>query len=407
MMNSPRRLVDLYPHQQKAVSELKTGSILKGGVGSGKSLTAVAYFYQVETDCLRKPKDLYIITTARKRDSFDWQDECAKFSLSTKRECSAKNILVTVDSWNNIQKYIGVKNAFFIFDEQKLVGYGAWVKSFLKIVKFNNWILLSATPGDNWMDYVPVFIANGFFKNKTHFVTQHVVYSTRTRFYKVDHYINTKILEEYRKRITVEMPFNKKTVPHVIPLYAQFNKDQSEYAKENRWNIFKDEPMKDINDCCHVLRKIANTDSSRLLIISELMKKHDRLIIFYNFDYELELLRGFAESRGIYAYEWNGHKHEPVPQQEKWLYFVQYNAGAEAWNCTTTNVIVFYSLNYSYKIMEQTAGRIDRMNTPYVDLYYYVILSHSVMDKAILKALKNKKTFNEKRFLGKSWEQRT
>lgn len=388
-------LVDLYPHQQKAVSELKSGSILNGGVGSGKSLTAIAYFYQVETDCLAKPKDLYIITTARKRDSGDWMEECAKFSLSSKRECSAKGVLVTIDSWNNIQKYKEVKNAFFIFDEQKVVGYGAWVKAFIAIAKQNRWILLSATPGDTWMDYVPVFIANGFYRNKTDFVRQHVVYSTRTRYFKVDHYINTRTLEQHRRDIMVLMPFNKKTIPHVCPRYAQYNKELVKKADETRWNTFTDEPMKDVNDYCHVIRKITNTDSSRLLILSQIMQEHPRVIVFYNFDYELEMLRDFANSKDMYPYEWNGHKHEPVPNDEKWLYLVQYNAGAEAWNCITTNVIVFFSLNYSYKIMEQTAGRIDRMNTQYVDLYYYVILSNSPMDRMILNALKNKRNFNE------------
>lgn len=394
-----RPIVDLYPHQQEAIAKLKTGSILNGGVGTGKSITAVAYFYQVECDYMERPKDLYIITTPRKRDSGDWEMECSKFCLSTKREFSVKNVLVTVDSWNNVHKYVDVQNAFFIFDEQRVVGYGTWAKSFIKIAKANHWILLTATPGDVWMDYVPVFIANGFYKNKTHFIREHVVYSYRTKFPKVDHYINTRTLERYRQQITVNMPYNKKTVPHIVPLYAQYNSELTKSSQLSRWNPFKDEPMKDINDCCQVLRKIANTDSSRLLIISELMKKHDRIIIFYNFDYELEMLRGFAKSRGIHAYEWNGHKHEAVPCENKWLYFVQYLAGAEAWNCITTNVIIFYSLSYSYKIMEQTAGRIDRMNTPYVDLYYYVIISHSPMDKAILKALKSKKNFNERSFM--------
>lgn len=388
--------VNLFENQQKAISQLRSGSILNGGVGSGKSITAVAYFYQEETYCLKCPKDLYIITTARKRDSCDWQLECARFSLSTDPECSAKGIKVTVDSWNNIQKYTDIKNAFFIFDEQKVVGYGAWVKAFLKITKSNNWILLSATPGDTWMDYAPVFIANGFYKNKTDFINRHVIYKPNNRYFQVDHYVGTATLEHYRQMITVNMPSNKKTIPHPILLKAKFNADQTRYVMAARWNIFTEEPLKDVNDMCHTLRKIANTDSSRLLLILELMEKHDRLIIFYNYDYELEMLRKFAEDHEIYAYEWNGHKHEAVPQEEKWLYFVQYNAGAEAWNCITTNVVVFYSMNYSYKIMEQAAGRVDRLNTPYIDLYYYVITSDSPMDKAIIKALKNKKSFNEK-----------
>lgn len=384
--------VELYPHQVKAVNELRNGSILKGGVGSGKSLTAVAYY-----DKVARGKDLYIITTARKRDSGDWIKEAAAYGLCSKSDESVYGGRLIVDSWNSISKYVGVTGAFFIFDEQKAIGYGTWAKSFIKIAKQNQWIMLSATPGDVWMDYVPVFIAHSFFKNKTQFCREHVVYSTRTRYFKVDHYVNTLVLENYRDAITVEMPFNKKTIQHVVPLYLAFNKDAVKEATQTRWNPFTDEPMKDVNEYCHVLRKITNSDSSRLMAIKSLMELHDRLIIFYNFDYELEMLRWFAESEGIYAYEWNGHKHEPVPQEEKWLYFVQYNAGAEAWNCTTTNVIVFYSLNYSYKVMEQTAGRIDRMNTPYIDLYYYILLSKSPMDMMILKALKNKKNFNEKK----------
>lgn len=384
--------VKLYPHQLKAVNELRNGSILKGGVGSGKSLTAVAYY-----DKVARGKDLYIITTARKRDSGDWIKEAAAYGLCSKNDQSLYGGKLVVDSWNSISKYVGITGAFFIFDEQKAIGYGTWAKSFIKIAKQNQWIMLSATPGDVWMDYVPVFIAHSFFKNKTQFCREHVVYSTRTRYFKVDHYVNTLVLENYRDAITVEMPFNKKTIQHVVPLYLAFNKDAVKEATQTRWNPFTDEPMKDVNEYCHVLRKITNSDSSRLMAIKSLMELHDRLIIFYNFDYELEMLRWFAESEGIYAYEWNGHKHEPVPQEEKWLYFVQYNAGAEAWNCTTTNVIVFYSLNYSYKVMEQTAGRIDRMNTPYIDLYYYILLSKSPMDMMILKALKNKKNFNEKK----------
>lgn len=391
--------VDLYPHQIEAIEKLKTGSILNGGVGTGKSLTAIAYFYQKVCDCMRKPMDLYIITTARKRDSCDWEMECAKFQLSTKREYSQGHILVTVDSWNNIAKYVGIQNAFFIFDEQKAVGYGVWARSFIKIAKMNEWILLSATPGDTWIDYVPIFIANGFFKNKTEFIRKHVVQNFHVRYFKIDHYVNTRILERLRASITVNMPYQRKTVSHIVPLYAQFNNDLTKYAMYYRWNIFSEEPMKDINDCCHVVRKIANTDSSRLLILLQLFKQHKKIIVFYNFNYELDMLRDFAVDHDILACEWNGHKHEAIPLEDEWLYFVQYNAGAEAWNCITTNVIVFYSLNYSYKMMEQSAGRIDRMNTPFVDLYYYVIMSHSPMDQSILKALKNKKTFNEKGFM--------
>lgn len=390
-------LVDLMPHQQKAIEELKTGSILCGGVGSGKSITALAYYFQEVCNSMQNPRDIYIITTARKRDSLDWEMEAAKFSISTKRELSIAGVQLVVDSWNNIQKYRNVRDAFFIFDEQKVVGYGVWAKTFITIAKYNEWIFLSATPGDVWMDYLAIFIAHGFYRNKTDFIYRHVVPARNTRYFKVDHYVDTGVLQKYKDSITVDMPFERSTVRHPVTLYAQYNEEQTRYASKNRWNVFTDEPMKDVNEFWLVLRKIANTDSSRLLLLKEVMNKHDRIIVFYNFNYELDMLRDFANSVGLYSYEWNGHKHDGVPMDEKWLYFVQYSAGAEAWNCITTNVIFYFSLNYSYKIMEQTAGRIDRMNTAYTDLYYYVVLSHSPADKLVLRALKKKKTFNERR----------
>lgn len=397
-MEAPSR-VKLFPHQRKAVNELRNGSILCGGVGSGKSITALDYYFEIICQNMKVPRDLYIITTARKRDSGDWEQEAAKFCLSTKREHSVGGVQLVVDSWNNVHKYTKIKNAFFIFDEQKVVGYGVWAKSFIQITHMNQWIFLSATPGDTWMDYLAIFIAHGFFRNKSDFIYQHVVPSRATRYFKVDHYVNTLPLQRYKDSITVDMPFNRKTVRNVVPMYAQYNKDLTITTMETRWNLFTEEPIKDVNEYCHLLRRIANTDSSRLLLLKEVMKKHDRVIVFYNFNYELDMLRDFAHDQKIPCYEWNGHVHDAVPLGEKWLYLVQYSAGAEAWNCVSTNAIFYYSLNYSYKIMEQTAGRIDRLNTPYTDLYYYVVLSHSVIDKAILRSLKGKRTFNEKRFV--------
>lgn len=399
-METPIR-VKLYPHQEKAANELQNGSILCGGVGSGKSITALAYYFRVVCKNMKVPCDIYIITTARKRDSGDWEQEAARFGISAKRELSVGGVRLTVDSWNNVHKYKKIKNAFFIFDEQKVVGYGVWAKSFIEITHTNKWIFLSATPGDTWMDYLAIFIAHGFFRNKTDFIYKHVVPSRATRYFKVDHYVDTMTLQRYKEAITVAMPFNRKTVRHPIPMYAQFNKDLIQTVVETRWNVLTDEPIKDVNEYCWVMRQITNTDSSRLLLLREVLKKHERVIVFYNFNYELDMLREFAKTEGIPSYEWNGHIHDAVPMGERWIYLVQYSAGAEAWNCTSTNVVVYYSLNYSYKIMEQTAGRIDRMNTPYVDLYYYVFLSHSAIDKAILRSLKGKKSFNEKRFVTK------
>ena len=401
--------ISLFDYQKKAVSELKTGSILWGGVGSGKSLTALAYYYVVECGGsmepeftqMKIPKDLYIITTARKRDELDWNGEAANFGLSTDRESSLQNVLITIDSWNNIGKYKEVKNAFFIFDEQKVVGYGAWVKAFLKISRSNHWILLSATPGDTWMDYLPVFIANGFFKNKSAFVRDHVVYNTYTSYPKIDRYIETGRLEKYKKQILVKMNYKKKTIDNIVRLVVPYNEKKFDRIYEDRWNPFKNRPIQGASEACYAMRQVVNSDPSRLEAILELLKKHKKLIIFYNFDYELDILRRLNDITEVPVAEYNGHIHEPIPQGESWIYLAQYLSAGEAWNCTETNAIVLYSRNYSYKQTIQAMGRIDRQNTPFVNLYYYFLTSESEIDQAIGKSYSKKKNFNEAKFLKK------
>ena len=402
----------LYDHQRIALNNLKTGSVLSGGVGSGKSLTSLAYYYtkecggtldddDTEFTLMKNPKDLYIITTARKRDTLEWDKECINFMLTKDdRETSNSGVLLKIDSWNNIAKYVDVENAFFIFDEQRVIGSGAWVKHFLKIVKKNNWILLTATPGDSWSDYIPVFIANGFYKNRSDFVRRHVVYARFTKFPKVDRYIDSRHLDMLKNKVLVTMSYEKKTRSHRLDIKTDYDRNKFKLAMVNRWNPYTNEPVRDAGALCYLLRKIVNDDPSRLDSLDRIFEIHKKIIIFYNFNYELDRLRTLSTRYENFSVaEYNGHKHEPIPDTYSWAYLVQYMSGAEGWNCVETNAIVFYSQNYSYKMMIQAAGRIDRINTPYTDLYYYHIRSDSSIDLAIARALKNKKTFNERRFL--------
>lgn len=403
--------IELYEHQKDAIEKLRSGSILCGGVGSGKSRTALGYYF-IKECCgkikingvggyspMKRPKDLYIITTARKRDKLEWEEECIPFLLSTNKEASVGGVGVFVDSWNNIQKYQDVRDAFFIFDEQKVVGSGAWVKAFDKIAKKNNWILLSATPGDTWMDYIPVFVANGFYKNRTEFIRRHVVYSRFTKWPKVEKYLEVARLIRLRDQVIVKMHYQKPTTAHDKTIITEFDREKFDTLMIMRWNIYEDRPVKDIAELCLLMRRLVNSDPSRLQVIVDLFTTHQKLIIFYNFDYELELLLDLGNRLAIPTTQWNGHKHEEIPKADSWLYLVQYFAGAEAWNCIETNALVFYSQSYSYKTMVQAAGRIDRLNTPFKDLYYYYLRSNSPIDLAINKSLRNKQNFNENKFL--------
>lgn len=401
----------LRDYQIDAVKNMKNGCILNGGVGSGKSLTSLSYYYLKNSGDEKflkggkyvpmsdPPKDLYIITTARKRDTLEWEGELAPFLLSVHNDKNIYSNKVVIDSWNNIQKYKDVKNSFFIFDEQRVVGSGAWVKAFLKIAKFNEWVLLSATPGDTWMDYIPVFLANGFYKNKTEFIREHVVYSRFCKFPKVDRYINTGRLLRFRREILIDMDFKRETVQHHEDIYVKYDVKMYKDIMKRRWDIWKDEPITNASGLCYALRKVVNTHQSRLDALLDIFSRHNKIIVFYNFDYELEILKDIYYGRDVKVAEWNGHKHENIPKSKKWVYLVQYTAGAEGWNCIETDTIVFFSQNYSYKIMHQSAGRIDRLNTPFKQLYFYHLKTHSGIDLAISRAIKSKKKFNEKAFV--------
>ena len=407
--------IGLYDYQIDAVKRMKNGCILNGGVGSGKSRTALAYYYlrnggdpaslcgdnYIPMD--DPPKDLYIITTARKRDTLEWDGDMAPFLLSTHTDVNLYCNKVVVDSWNNITKYKEVTGAFFIFDEDRVTGSGVWVKSFLKIAKSNEWIILSATPGDTWQDYIPVFLANGFYKNKSEFIREHIVYSRFSKFPKVDRYLNTGRLIRLRNNILIDMDFHRDTIPHHEDVYVSYDISAYKDICRNRWNPWEDKPIENAAEFCYSLRKLVNTDEARQVALLQIIEKHPKAIIFYNFDYELDILKKLYYGEDFEIAEWNGHKHQEVPKGDKWVYLVQYTAGNEGWNCVRTDTIIFYSQNYSYKVMTQAAGRIDRLNTPYKDLYYYHIKSRSGIDLAISKALKEKKNFNETRYAGKKF----
>ncbi len=385
---------------------MKNGCILCGDVGTGKSRTAIGYFiFRVcgwSKGSFRLPRDLYIITTAKKRDSLDWDGELASFGLCrTNPELNPNRIRIFVDSWNNINKYRKVTSAFFIFDEQRVVGYGAWTKSFLDISRKNQWILLTATPGDIWSDYIPVFIANGFFKNKTDFERKHVVFDRFSKYPKIDHYVDTGVLVKYRNDILISMLYEKATKRNRIHCYVDYDKELYSKIAKDRWNPYDDEPIAETGKLCYLMRRAVNDNPKRIEKVADIMRKHDKIIIFYNFTYELEALRNFLDLNEVLYSEWNGERHENIQRGGSWVYLVQYSAGAEGWNCIDTNAIIFYSLNYSYRMTVQAEGRIDRLNTKFIDLYFYYIQTTAPIDISIMKALKNKRNFNEKAFLDK------
>lgn len=404
--------VELSNDQLEAIGKMHNGCILCGGTGSGKSRTSLAYFFMYEgghlypkmqkmrPDC----RDLYIITTAVKRDAHDWDEEMLPFGMCVGEKGSNKlypGQKIVVDSWNNIQKYKNVTCAFFIFDEQRVTGKGKWVKAFLRIAHRNKWILLSATPGDKYEDYIPVFLANGFYKSKQEFNQMHCVFNPYTTYPKIDRFVNTKLLDKEIASLLVDIKMTRSTYPHHSDIFCGYDIAQYKQIMKNRWNIFENEPIVNAAELCFVLRKVVNSHEDRILALKQLLESHPKAIIFYNYDFELEILRNFLNSEGYLYGERNGHRHDELPTGEKWVFLVHYASGAEGWNCVTCDTVIFFSQSYSYKATVQACGRIDRRNTPFLDLYYYHFKSRSPIDLAISRALNAKKEFNESKFIGR------
>lgn len=388
--------MELMEHQKEAIEQLSNGKVLYGQVGTGKTLTALGYYVKNES-----PKNILVFTTAKKRDSLEWEREAARLGIGDHEEATCHGI-IEVDSYNKLPMYLHYENTFIIFDEQRLVGTGAWVKAFLKIVKNPGitWIMLSATPGDTWLDYAPLFIANGFYKNITDFKRKHVLYEPFMRYPKVRGYIGETKLELLRNEILVEMPFETPGTRYINDWPVGYDKAKFDLVRKRRWHIYEDRPLKDASEMFRVLRRVVNSDKSRYEAILDLLKMHPKLIIMYNFDYELEILRDLVFVTNVG--ELNGHRKDPIPEGDKWVYLVQYVAGAEAWNCIETNAMCLYSLTYSYKNFIQAQGRIDRMNSPFESLYYYVLVSDTIVDKGVRQALREKRNFNERKYVSQT-----
>ena len=401
------------PEQIQAVRQLQNGSILAGGVGSGKTLTSLAWYLTSVCNAasfekggsLAKKKvkgspTLYVITTAKKRDSLEWEEEAARLGLSTDPACSFTGSHIVVDSWNNIGKYSDREHAVFFFDEQRASGSGRWVKEFLKITRKNTWLLLSATPGDVWMDYLPVFMAHGFFRTRTEFMEDHVIFDRFAKYPKVKRYIGEAKLQRLRRSILVEMPVERHTTRERETVFCDYDRDLYKWVVKNRMDPWTEEPLKDAGGVCRILRKVVSDNDWRSEQAKRILSSNERVIVFYNYNYELDRILAVAESLGLPTAQWNGHRHDAIPAEPRWVYICQYTSAAEGWNCTSTDTVLFWSLNYSWRVTEQCEGRIDRLNTPYSRLKYYFLESHSSIDEAVRRSLSSKKVFNERVFVG-------
>ena len=205
---------------------------------------------------------------------------------------------------------------------------------------------------------------------------------------------------KFKKEILVNMDDDKATKQWHIDLTCSYDPVLYNAYADSRWNFEEDMPIMNASKLVYMLRKVCNSDPSRLEKLYEICQSHPKLIIFYQFDYERDLITCMLSFKGIPYAEYNGHIHQPIPTGDRWAYVVHLSS-SEGWNCIETDTVVFYSLSYSYRAYVQACGRTDRRTTPFQDLYYYRLKSASKIDKAIMDAHRRKKKFNEANWVKK------
>ena len=383
-------MIKLLKYQEEAIQKLHSGSVLYGATGSGKSLTGLAYYMRCWSHL-----DLYIITTSKKRNAGEWEEEIAKLGCPPPK---------AIDSWNRLKNYRMVSDAFFLFDEHKVGGHGKWAQSMITIAKKNKWILLTATPGDVWDDYASIFIANEFVKNKTTWNEDFCIFDRISKYPKIIGYQREDVLKNMRDAVLVPMEYQseKVPIPYVIPYKVDHEEEAYVLARRKSLRHPEMRAFRNTSAMFAYMRMNLPDKESKIQALADVLKKEPKAIIFYNFTPEKYEIENAARQVNIPFFQYNGQIKDNVPDGDTWVYAVQYTAGAEAWNCITCRTVIFYSMNYSYKVMTQAKGRIDRCNSPFDELHYYYFISPDFeIDQEILNALTRKEKFNEEALANK------
>lgn len=126
---------------------------------------------------------------------------------------------------------------------------------------------------------------------------------------------------------------------------------------------------------------------------------NDRLIVFYNFNAELEALKGICESVGRSISLVNGQGRDLLSYENdnSSITLIQYQAGAMGLNLQKSNRIIYYTPPLSSELFEQSKKRIHRIGQSKTCFYYYLTCKGSVEEK-IYKTLAMRRDYTEALF---------
>lgn len=138
----------------------------------------------------------------------------------------------------------------------------------------------------------------------------------------------------------------------------------------------------------------------KLQTFKELVQStQDRLIVFYNFNAELELLKRIAASLDRPISEVNGQTKDltAYEQEDNSITFIQYQAGAMGLNLQKANKIIYFTLTDKSELFEQSKKRIHRIGQEQ-PCFYYILMCKGSVEEVILQTLEMRKDFTDELF---------
>lgn len=391
-----------YPFQEDAINQLLEGKhIIKADCGLGKTCI---FFNWLERN---HATHVIIATTASKCHSKDFQTtELIKF---TSPEFRAHLVSLEVVSWHMLKKWTDKKspqqlaNYYFVADELQRCRQGVsslMGRAFLFITKHcKAWTGYTGTPGDNWLQFHPYFIATGKIKNKTEFMRDYTI-SQQYPFPMVLGFRHEDTLKGWWRDISYEPDTSEvmSQLPAETHQIMRFPTPKG-YKKVLKSSTTLDGEFLDSNMALyHHLRQMCATKQKLDALEDLLSSLSSPLVIFFNYTCEREQILGLAAHMKRKVWRIDGECHE-IPTEETIgqndIVLCHYLSGSEALNLQFCHYMVFYSPNYSYSISVQAKGRVKRVGQQNPMFFYSFLCSDSI-EEEVMDCIKQKKDFAEK-----------
>ncbi|MBL0992197.1 MAG: DEAD/DEAH box helicase [Escherichia coli] len=413
----------LFDYQKEAIENFESKPLNLSDVGTGKSYMSIGSY--VKSECSK----LLIICLAPKVNDFVEDSEIFNLNVTALNKGTKKNKellsesnLVAISfesSWRltELNKWVD-KDTFIIIDESHKVSVSKskvtkFVMGLSKRAKYN--YLCTATPVsngklENW--YPQLFISNVFRKPKKEFEQLFVIKQMRQmgsmRFMQITGYRNEHLLEQMIDEASVKYKRDKGYLPED---YVYKTKKPAMYNKLKKSRLYKDDNdlrveldnssklFNSLRQVSHgflngISKQVSKEPFERLDAILE-THNNERVVIFYNYKWEAEMLKQLLDKLKRPYGEYNGSVKDlkPFKNNDNGVVLAQYKSASTGINdFVISNVMVFNSMPLSSTEYLQAKGRTDRHGQDKTPLYYHIV-PDTPIEKKIFSVVTNGKDF--------------